>query len=115
MSIHSPSDSSTAPSRTFLRHIPFMWRRRREKLIIACSGALLATGHINMITKPVLLEDQFIDMKFITRFTGLSDKWFYKLIQNGAFPKPIKLGSASRWLKSDLEEWLQVRIDESRN
>ncbi|WP_413230764.1 helix-turn-helix transcriptional regulator [Pantoea dispersa] len=36
-------------------------------------------------------------------------------IQDGAFPKPIKLGRASRWLKSDLEEWLYYRIYESRN
>lgn len=68
-----------------------------------------------MYTKPTLLEDQFIDIKFITQLTGLSDKWFYKLIQDGLFPKPIKLGRASRWLKSDLEEWLYYRIYESRN
>ena len=67
-----------------------------------------------MYTKPTLLEDQFIDMKFITQLTGLSDKWFYKLIQDGLFPKPIKLGRASRWLKSYLEEWLYYRIYESR-
>ncbi|MGJ7725769.1 helix-turn-helix transcriptional regulator [Escherichia coli] len=53
-------------------------------------------------------------MKFITQLTGLSDKWFYKLIQDGLFPKPIKLGRTSRWLKSDLEEWLYCRIYESR-
>ncbi len=32
-----------------------------------------------------LLSDQFIDMKFITQFTGLTDKWFYKLIQTANF------------------------------
>ena len=68
-----------------------------------------------MKTKPALLEDEFIDMKFITRLTGLSDKWFYKLIQEGVFPKPIKMGRASRCLKSDLEEWLQAKINDSRN
>ena len=68
-----------------------------------------------MKTKPALLEDEFIDMKFITRLTGLSDKWFYKLIQEGVFPKPIKMGRASRWLKSDLEEWLHAKINDSRN
>lgn len=68
-----------------------------------------------MKTKPALLEDEFIDMKFIARLTGLSDKWFYKLIQEGVFPKPIKMGRASRWLKSDLEEWLQAKINDSRN
>lgn len=49
-----------------------------------------------------LLDDQCVDMKFITRLTGLTDKWFYKLIQDGEFPKPIKLGRSSRWLKSEV-------------
>lgn len=61
-----------------------------------------------------LLNDQFIDIKFITQLTGLTDKWFYKLIQEGAFPKPIKLGRSSRWLKSEVENWQQTKITESR-
>ncbi|MBA0157383.1 MULTISPECIES: helix-turn-helix transcriptional regulator [Pectobacterium] len=61
-----------------------------------------------------LLNDQFVDMTFITQLTGLTDKWFYKLIQLGEFPKPIKLGRSSRWLQSEVENWLQQRIDQSR-
>ena len=61
-----------------------------------------------------LLNDQFIDMKFITHLTRLTDKWFYKLIQDGEFPKPIKLGRSSRWLKSEVEQWLNERITASR-
>ncbi|MCG5047482.1 MULTISPECIES: helix-turn-helix transcriptional regulator [Pectobacterium] len=61
-----------------------------------------------------LLNDQFVDMTFITQLTGLTDKWFYKLIQLGEFPKPIKLGRSSRWLQSEVETWLQQRIDQSR-
>ncbi|MCU6396690.1 helix-turn-helix transcriptional regulator, partial [Enterobacter quasiroggenkampii] len=41
-------------------------------------------------------------------------KWFYKLIQDGEFPKPIKLGRSSRWLESEVEAWLQQRIAQSR-
>lgn len=67
-----------------------------------------------MNIKPYLLEDQFVDMTFITRLTGLTDKWFYKLIKDGVFPKPIKLGRSSRWLQSEVEAWLQARIEESR-
>ncbi|EMX6282667.1 MULTISPECIES: helix-turn-helix transcriptional regulator [unclassified Providencia] len=64
--------------------------------------------------KVSLLNDQFVDMKFITGLTGLTDKWFYKQIQDGKFPKPIKLGRSSRWLKSEVESWLQTCIDKSR-
>ncbi|MFM0961231.1 AlpA family transcriptional regulator [Yersinia enterocolitica] len=67
-----------------------------------------------MMTKATLFEDQFVNMAFITQLTGLTDKWFYKLISDGTFPKPIKLGRSSRWLKSEVEAWLQERITQSR-
>ncbi|WP_337230472.1 MULTISPECIES: helix-turn-helix transcriptional regulator [Proteus] len=53
-------------------------------------------------------------MIFITHLTGLSNKWFYKLIQNGKFLKLIKLSLSPRWLKSEIENWLQERITKSR-
>ncbi len=68
---------------------------------------------MNKITP--LLNDQLVDIKFISQLTGLTDKWFYKLIKEGEFPKPIKLGRSSRWLKSEVEMWLQARILESRS
>ncbi|MBJ9141104.1 AlpA family transcriptional regulator [Citrobacter koseri] len=61
-----------------------------------------------------LLDDQLVDMRFITKLTGLTDKWFYKLIKDGQFPKPIKLGRSSRWLRSEVEYWLEERIADSR-
>lgn len=67
-----------------------------------------------MTTPTSLLNDKFVDMAFITQLTGLTDKWFYKLIQNGEFPKPIKLGRSSHWLESEVEAWLQQRIAQSR-
>lgn len=60
-------------------------------------------------------EDPLIDMTFITTFTGMTDKWFYKLIGDGLFPKPIKLGRSSRWYKSEVESWMRQRIAESRD
>ncbi|MGM7902142.1 helix-turn-helix transcriptional regulator [Yersinia enterocolitica] len=67
-----------------------------------------------MTTQISLLDDQLVDMRFITKLMGLTDKWFYKLIKDGLFPKPIKLGRSSRWKKSEVEAWLQQRITESR-
>lgn len=61
-----------------------------------------------------LLDDKLVDMRFITKLTGLTDKWFYKLIKDGLFPRPIKLGRSSRWKQSEVELWLQQRIKDSR-
>ncbi|EDU4887075.1 Rha family transcriptional regulator, partial [Salmonella enterica subsp. enterica serovar Java] len=41
-----------------------------------------------MTTRPSLTEDQFVDMAFITSLLQMTDKWIYKLIKDGAFPKP---------------------------
>lgn len=59
-------------------------------------------------------KDRLVDMAFITAYTGLTDKWFYKLIKDGEFPKPIKLGRSSRWTESEVKIWLTQRIDSSR-
>lgn len=56
-----------------------------------------------MNTHLSLLEDQFVNMAYITSLTGLTDKWFYKLIKDDVFPKPIKMGRSSRWLKAKLK------------
>lgn len=64
---------------------------------------------------PFQLNDELVDMAFITTYTKMTDKWFYKLIQDGVFPKPIKLGRSSRWLKSEVETWMQQRITQSRS
>ena len=65
-------------------------------------------------TNTSLFNDKMVDMAFITDFTGLTDKWFYKQISEGLFPKPIKLGRSSRWMQSEVEAWVQQRINQSR-
>lgn len=67
-----------------------------------------------MTEKISLVDDQLVEMRFITKLAGLTDKWFYKLIKDGLFPRPIKLGRSSRWKKSEVELWLQQRIADSR-
>ncbi|KAB7706441.1 AlpA family phage regulatory protein [Plesiomonas shigelloides] len=48
------------------------------------------------------------------RIEDSTNKWRYKLIKDGEFSKPIKLGRSSRWLDSEVEIWLQQRIAQSR-
>ena len=70
----------------------------------------------SMATTATLLnaDDPLIDMVFITTYTNMTDKFFLKLIKNGQFPKPVKLGRSSRWRKSEVEAWMQERMAESR-
>lgn len=67
-----------------------------------------------MTVLPDLMNDHLVNMTFITEFTSLSDKWFYHLISEGKFPKPIKLGRSSRWLHSEVHAWILERVEVSR-
>lgn len=51
----------------------------------------------------------------VKRSTGLSRSTIYMRIAEGKFPKPVSLGSrAVGWLESEIQEWLQQRIEASR-
>lgn len=75
-------------------------------LLIHSRGPVMSTIDIH--------NDKFVSMQFITELTGLSDKWFYKLVQEGKFPKPVKFGRSSRWIEREVQEWLEARINDSR-
>ena len=47
--------------------------------------------------------------------TGLSRSSIYLRISEGRFPKPVSLGErAVGWLESEITEWLNRRIEASR-
>lgn len=54
-------------------------------------------------------DDSLVDMKYIVSTSGLTNKFFYALIKRGAFPRPIKLGRASRWKMSEFKQWIEER------
>ncbi|TYL44052.1 AlpA family transcriptional regulator [Dickeya sp. ws52] len=47
--------------------------------------------------------------------TGFSKAWIYKLIAQGRFPHPVKIGSRSvAFIESEIDDWINQRIAESR-
>ncbi|MCG5494411.1 helix-turn-helix transcriptional regulator [Ectothiorhodospira variabilis] len=43
--------------------------------------------------------------------TGYKRSFIYKLMREGQFPQPVKLGSrAVAWRESDIDRWIQDRI-----
>ena len=48
--------------------------------------------------------------------TGLTRSTLYLLIAQGSFPKPIALSVRARgWLESEVEDWIQTQVRESRS
>ncbi|MDB9958522.1 AlpA family transcriptional regulator [Oceanospirillaceae bacterium] len=43
--------------------------------------------------------------------TGLSRSHLYALVQQGEFPKPVKLSErSSAWVESEVDSWIEERI-----
>lgn len=55
----------------------------------------------------------FLRMPQVMAYTGLSRRGVYQYIQEGRFPRQIPLGGGRvAWLSSEVDAWLQSRIDE---
>ena len=56
-------------------------------------------------------QNRFIRMPDLRQKVGLSKSQIYKLIQQGEFPEPVKLGrKVSVWTDSDVEEWMSKQV-----
>lgn len=51
--------------------------------------------------------NQLITIKEVTCIIGFNPDWVYKRIAKNEFPKPIKIGRASRWSRTTINEWIE--------
>jgi prophage regulatory protein len=58
---------------------------------------------------------KFLRLTDVEKFTGLKRASIYARAAAGTFPRPVKLGArASGWLVSELDDWADARVRESR-
>ena len=68
------------------------------------------------IVSTMAADDRFLRMPEVRDLIGLSRPQIYLLVSRGKFPKQVKLGEkASAWLRSEVLEWMESRIRESRD
>ncbi len=62
------------------------------------------------------IQYNILRRKQVEARTGLSRSTIYSRISEGSFPRPIELGGgrAVGWIESEINEWLQARIEHSR-
>ena len=54
---------------------------------------------------PVLLPK-----KRVLEIVGMGSTNLYKFIAQGDFPKPVRVGRSSRWLKSEVNQWVNQMV-----
>lgn len=64
--------------------------------------------------EPVTTTTRILRLPQVLALVGLRRSTVYNHIQNGVFPKPIKLGRASGWIQAEVQAWIQSQIDASR-
>jgi prophage regulatory protein len=58
---------------------------------------------------------RFLRLPRVKDRVGLGRSSIYALIGNGEFPRPISLGGrAVAWLESDIDGWIQTKIEAAR-
>ena len=54
---------------------------------------------------------KFLRLPSVIDKVGLSRSQIYKLIQQGAFPEPVKIGpKISVWIEEKLEVWMDTQV-----
>jgi len=58
-------------------------------------------------------NNKLIRIKSVIDITGISKSYLYQLVSNDAFPKPVQLiknGKAVAWIESEVQSWVESRI-----
>lgn len=56
---------------------------------------------------------RFLKLEEVCSRIGVEKSKLYKMIREGGFPKPVKLGSASLWADVTVREWQLQKIREA--
>ncbi|EEA8820569.1 AlpA family phage regulatory protein [Salmonella enterica] len=61
-------------------------------------------------------NQSLIRLPEVLKRTGFGKAWIYRLISEGRFPAPVKIGvRAVAFVESEVDEWIQSVIEISRN
>lgn len=55
-------------------------------------------------------EPKLLTLAQVSRRVGLGRTKIYGLIQSGEFPRPVKIGSVSRWATRQVDAWVEQQI-----
>ena len=70
---------------------------------------------MNEMESDMTVTPRILRRPLVQERTGLSRSSIYLRISEGRFPRPVSLGArAVGWLESEITEWLNRRIESSR-
>lgn len=62
------------------------------------------------LQNPLNTPERLIPLDEVESITGFKSSYIYSKIQKGEFPQPVKIGTASRWKFSEIQNWVHTKI-----
>lgn len=59
------------------------------------------------------LPERLLPLPEVESRSGFKSSFIYQLIKEGKFPRPVKIGAASRWRESEIQAWIFNQIEGS--
>ena len=57
------------------------------------------------------IEEKLIRIKTVIEYIQLSRSTIYLMVSRGEFPKPIKIGGSVLWRKTEIDAYIQSKIE----
>lgn len=70
-------------------------------------------GSLAATQQQLAIKERLININEVESITGFKSSYLYSKIQKGEFPQPVKIGTASRWLESQVLTWIHAQIESS--
>lgn len=71
----------------------------------------MSTNHLPSMAEQV---EELLGIPRVVKVTGHSKTWIYERVNDGTFPKPIRIGRRTLWVMSEVQAWVRNRISDAR-
>ena len=68
------------------------------------------TFSVSQTTGAASIPPALFDCDNLSAYVDFGRSRIYQLIKAGDFPKPIKFGKSSRWLRADIDAWIAQQV-----
>ena len=55
-------------------------------------------------------ETRFLRIKDVLDSVALSRATLYRLVNNGDFPQPVKVGNSTMWVQKEVDDWMRLKV-----
>lgn len=56
------------------------------------------------------ISPALLDIQAVSQRVSFCTTHIFDLVREKRFPKPLKIGRASRWLASDIDRWIELQV-----